>query len=122
MSALTTAPVGGSFVEEVTPANVMMSMGSPVMAMAGSTGAGAGAGGSIQRAVDVGNEQQSDAQVASGDPATESHEGPLATRPSDQELQNLSRWLYPLIRYRLKGELREDRERAGLLTDHYRRW
>jgi hypothetical protein len=46
----------------------------------------------------------------------------FATRPSDQDLTNLSRWLYPLIKYRLKGELREDRERAGLLTDHYRRW
>jgi hypothetical protein len=43
-------------------------------------------------------------------------------RPSDQDLSNLSRWLYPLIKYRLKGELREDRERAGLLTDHYRKW
>ena len=41
---------------------------------------------------------------------------------TDEELTNLSRWLYPLIRYRLKGELREDRERAGLLTEHYRRW
>jgi hypothetical protein len=48
--------------------------------------------------------------------------GQFAQRPSDQELTNLSRWLYPLIKYRLKGELREDRERAGLLTDHYRRW
>jgi hypothetical protein len=48
--------------------------------------------------------------------------GPFARRPSDHELTNLSRWLYPLIKYRLKGELREDRERAGLLTDHYRRW
>ncbi len=43
-------------------------------------------------------------------------------RPSNEDLNNLSRWLYPLIRYQLKGELREDRERAGLLTDHYRRW
>ncbi|HET6915497.1 MAG TPA: DUF4157 domain-containing protein [Acidimicrobiales bacterium] len=43
-------------------------------------------------------------------------------RPSDEELTKWSQWLYPLIRYRLKGELREDRERAGLLTDHYRRW
>ena len=46
----------------------------------------------------------------------------LSARPSDHDLNNLSRWLYPLIRYRLKGELREDRERAGLLTDHYSRW
>ena len=43
-------------------------------------------------------------------------------RPTEEDLSNLSRWLYPLIKYRLKGELREDRERAGLLTDHYRRW
>lgn len=43
-------------------------------------------------------------------------------RPSDEDLTKWSQWLYPLIRYRLKGELREDRERAGLLTDHYRRW
>ena len=43
-------------------------------------------------------------------------------RPTNEDLNNLSRWLYPLIRYQLKGELREDRERAGLLTDHYRRW
>ena len=48
--------------------------------------------------------------------------GLFTNRPSDQDLTNLSRWLYPLIKYRLKGELREDRERAGLLTDHYRRW
>jgi Domain of unknown function (DUF4157) len=45
-----------------------------------------------------------------------------ASRPSDEELSNLSRWLYPLIKYRLKGDLREDRERAGLLTNHYGRW
>ena len=44
------------------------------------------------------------------------------SRPSDEDLTNLSRWLYPLIKYRLKGDLREDRERAGLITDHYRRW
>jgi hypothetical protein len=48
--------------------------------------------------------------------------GPFSTRPSDHDLNNLSRWLYPLIKYRLKGDLREDRERAGLLTDHYRKW
>jgi hypothetical protein len=48
--------------------------------------------------------------------------GLFANRPSDQELHNLTRWLYPLIKYRLKGDLREDRERAGLLTDHYRKW
>jgi hypothetical protein len=48
--------------------------------------------------------------------------GPFSTRPSEQELHNLSRWLYPLMKYKLKMDLREDRERAGLLTDHYRKW
>ena len=55
-------------------------------------------------------------------PTSDGHTAPSMARPSDEDLSNLSRWLYPLIRYRLKGELREDRERAGLLTDHYRRW
>ncbi len=48
--------------------------------------------------------------------------GQFATRPSDEELSNLTQWMYPLISYKLKGELREGRERAGLVTDHYRRW
>jgi hypothetical protein len=43
-------------------------------------------------------------------------------KPSDRDLANLSKWLYPLIKFRLKADLREDRERAGLLTDNYRRW
>ncbi len=43
-------------------------------------------------------------------------------RPPDADLDRLSSWLYPLIRFRLRKELREDRERAGLLTDLYRRW
>jgi hypothetical protein len=48
--------------------------------------------------------------------------GGSMTRPSEEDLSNLSRWLYPLIKYRLKGDLREDRDRAGLLTNHYGRW
>jgi hypothetical protein len=55
-------------------------------------------------------------------PAGSEQAGPFSNRPSEQELNDLSRWLYPLIKYRLKGDLREDRERAGLLTDHYRKW
>jgi hypothetical protein len=54
--------------------------------------------------------------------AQEEETGPFSTRPSEQELHNLSRWLYPLMKYKLKMDLREDRERAGLLTDHYRKW
>jgi hypothetical protein len=47
---------------------------------------------------------------------------PFSQRPSDQELHDLSHWLYPMISHRIKGELREGRERLGLITDHYRRW
>jgi hypothetical protein len=62
------------------------------------------------------------ASAPAGATAPDEQASPFGSRPSDQELNNLSRWLYPLIKYRLKGELREDRERAGLLTDHYRKW
>jgi hypothetical protein len=55
-------------------------------------------------------------------PAAAPLEDGSMARPSDEDLSNLSRWLYPLIKYRLKGELREDRERTGLLTNHYGRW
>ncbi len=34
------------------------------------------------------------------------HAGANLSRPSEEDLTNLSRWLYPLIKYRLKGELR----------------
>jgi hypothetical protein len=75
--------------------------------------------GPIQRAEEVTTTVvQAAAQSATSDQAHRQSPG----RPSDEELTNLSRWLYPLIRFRLKGDLREDRERAGLLTDHYRRW
>jgi hypothetical protein len=77
-------------------------------------------GGDVQRAEEFARPLFGSATA----PATaqQVQESPFTRRPSDQELTNLSRWLYPLIKYRLKGELREDRERAGLLTDHYRRW
>jgi hypothetical protein len=75
-------------------------------------------GGPIQRAEEV-----AAPAAAAPQPETPEHQGHSSmTRPSDEDLTNLSKWLYPLIKYRLKGELREDRERAGLLTDHYRRW
>ena len=46
----------------------------------------------------------------------------FSTKPSDADLSKLARWLYPLISFRIRGELRENRERAGVLTDSYRRW
>jgi hypothetical protein len=55
-------------------------------------------------------------------PAGQGSAGAFGTRPPDGELSNLAEWIYPLISYRIKGELRENRERLGLLTDQYRRW
>jgi hypothetical protein len=54
--------------------------------------------------------------------STEAPQNKEMERPPDADLDRLSSWLYPLIRFRLRKELREDRERAGLLTDLYRRW
>lgn len=45
-----------------------------------------------------------------------------STKPPDAELTRLAQWLYPLIRYRLRGDLLADRDRAGVLTDLYRGW
>lgn len=42
-------------------------------------------------------------------------------RPSDQELDDLATWLYPLISFKIRGELWDDRQRGGLLTGFYRR-
>jgi hypothetical protein len=60
--------------------------------------------------------------TAPGDKKTEKDAGPFGKRPSDKELANLSYWLYPLISHKIKGELREGRERLGMITDHYRKW
>jgi hypothetical protein len=110
MSALST-PASGQVASEVfTPSS--WSMGpAPAPAMTG---------GGVQRADEAVPSVPAAAAPAPANP-DESSQGSMS-RPSDQDLTNLSRWLYPLIRYKLKGELREDRERAGLLTDHYRRW
>jgi hypothetical protein len=71
----------------------------------------------VQRAV----EAPPEAALAAGGAEGEA-QGPFVERPSEPDLARLARWLYPIISYRLKGELKEDRERAGLLTDSYRRW
>ena len=114
-----TAPAPGSPTTVVT--NPSWGAGQP----AGSGMPGPG----IQRAAEP-NAAPSAAQAApaadapagapSGPPS--GPQGKFASRPSDEELSNLTQWIYPLISYRLKGELREGRERAGLVTDHYRRW
>ncbi len=109
MSSLTTAaPPGGT-----------SAVFTPSWSSAPAAAPSAGAGG-IQRA--DGDVEVAATLLPAPAPTPDAHAVPSATRPSDEDLSNLSRWLYPLIRYRLKGELREDRERAGLLTDHYRRW
>ena len=46
---------------------------------------------------------------------------PFSSRPSDKDLANLASWLYPLISFKMRRELKTDRERAGLLTDLHRR-
>jgi hypothetical protein len=61
-------------------------------------------------------------QASQAPPISGSMGGPFSTKPSDADLSKLARWLYPLISFRIRGELRENRERAGLLTDSYRRW
>lgn len=43
-------------------------------------------------------------------------------RPTEAQLSRLASWLYPLIVYKLRNEIRQGRERSGLLTDTYRRW
>jgi hypothetical protein len=60
--------------------------------------------------------------VAAPQAGSEAHASPFATRPDEADLSKLARWLYPLISYWIRAELREGRERAGLLTDTYRRW
>jgi hypothetical protein len=53
-------------------------------------------------------------------PSSESSALPKQRPPEDQ-LSSLVEWIYPLISYRIRGELREIRERSGLITDPYRR-
>jgi len=42
--------------------------------------------------------------------------------PDHEELERLSRLLYPLFRFRLQSDLRRDRDRTGSLSDIYGRW
>jgi hypothetical protein len=109
VSALTGQPATPGATIEFTPES--WSMGpAPAPAMTG---------GGIQRAEDVAPPVANPPTPA---PKPDEQVAGSMSRPSDEDLTNLSKWLYPLIKYRLKGELREDRERAGLVTDHYRRW
>lgn len=48
--------------------------------------------------------------------------GHKSPRSEEHELSELANKLYPLITDKLRRELRDIRERAGLLTDSYRRW
>jgi hypothetical protein len=43
-------------------------------------------------------------------------------RPSETDLEKMARWLYPLISYRMRSELRDGRARTGDTTDVYGRW
>jgi hypothetical protein len=71
------------------------------------------------------SEPAATAPAPSPEPAPDtSHEetGPFSVRPDEEDLTKLARWLYPLISSKIRAELREGRERAGMLTDTYRRW
>jgi len=50
------------------------------------------------------------------------HKSLWPERPASDDLERLAKWLYPLISFRMRGELREGRERAGMSTDSYARW
>jgi hypothetical protein len=52
--------------------------------------------------------------------SSEPRKSPLE-RFGSEDYSNLVEQIYPLISYRIKGELREIRERSGLITDPYRR-
>ena len=104
----TTAPIGSA------------AFGAPLPVSA--PAAPAVSAGPIQRAAEAPVLPDAPVTPTGSAPVGSGGSGEAMERPSDEDLSNLSRWLYPLIKYRLKGELREDRERAGLLTDHYRRW
>jgi hypothetical protein len=43
-------------------------------------------------------------------------------KPSEKDLADLARWIYPLISYRIRQELREGLEKRGLITGSYGRW
>jgi syndecan 1 len=77
--------------------------------------AAAAAGAAIQRAP---NETTQTDQHSTGG----AQPNPFAERPDDADLSRLARWLYPILSYQLRAELREGRERSGLLTDNYGRW
>jgi hypothetical protein len=98
LSALTTA----------TPT----SPGSTTIVMPAAAPAAAG----IQRA-----EQEAPVQAPAA-PATEERPTLFAERPDDADLNRLARWIYPIISYLHRSELREGRERSGMLTDSYGRW
>jgi hypothetical protein len=76
----------------------------------------------VQRAEEV-PEQNIQSAVPQANEAVGQGESSLwASRPGDEDLEKMARWLYPLISFRIRAELREGRERSGMLTDSYGRW
>ncbi|HZT67015.1 MAG TPA: DUF4157 domain-containing protein [Acidimicrobiales bacterium] len=47
---------------------------------------------------------------------------PWSVKPTNADLERMARLLYPVLRLELVSELREDRDRAGRLSDIYGRW
>jgi Domain of unknown function (DUF4157) len=78
----------------------------------------------VQRAVEVPEMNVSSKPPKAPSPASPSrpNKSLWPQRPSDTDLARMARWLYPFITFRLRGELREGRERSGMVTDTYGRW
>jgi hypothetical protein len=112
LSGFTTASPGGQMPSMMSPAMAPSAPAAPAVS-------------GIQRADDppaAPAATTATTEPATGTPANAATTGHFATRPSDEELHNLSSWLYPEISHYIKRELREGRERLGMITDHYRKW
>jgi hypothetical protein len=80
--------------------------------------AGSGGGG-IQRAPEDDAVAGAAGSQAAGPTGTQA---PSPGQSGETNTVELVDQIYPIIRSRLRNDLREDRERAGLMTDLYRRW
>ena len=110
-----------------TPGLDAPAVGFPSALLAPAAAAPAMAGAAIQRAGEDPQPASNNSPNGSVTPAHASTQHATAewipgARPSDDGLTRLTEWLYPLLSYKIRGELRDGRERSGLVTDQYRRW
>ena len=101
------------------PSTSIVSAPAPPAAASASAPALTGAG--VQMAT-KGSEPSPAATQPSPAPLNSPDNDVFDKRPTEAQLSRLASWLYPLIVYKLRSEIRQGRERSGLLTDTYRRW